>query len=325
MYGVDLKMAFIKTLSVWFIVVVMATLIILFPRETEPVVQTIDVEGGGQYEILTQNNIYSAEMYKENIAQLVSNIHHDRSIGDNRYGIPVEQDILYYMPRSLSVVFLAFLISIPLGVLKGTFDYAHMGKRTSIFGQGTTWLFHSLPDFFVIMGLQFSLLMLMRRGFPTISIYGHEHWYDITLPAVLLSIYPIVYIARITTSLLAEQVNQKYIETATAKGLTKTIILFKHALGNCWASLATHSSTIFIYIISNLMIVEYLLNYPGAANRLYQALGFRGRSFYNDEFFEPYVVLSFVLCFMILILLIQMTSLFVRYFVDPRVREGDSA
>jgi oligopeptide transport system permease protein len=209
------------------------------------------------------------------------------------------------------------------------YDFKNSNTRKNALGNGTTWLFQSLPDFFVVMVAQYFLLMLMRGTFLKFSIYGYEQWYSILLPSLLLSIYPSMYIARITSSSLAGQEKQAYIQTAKAKGLTDNIILYKHMLGNCWGVILSHISSIMVYLFSNLLIIEYLLFYKGAAYRLYEAFGHHNsatNNFYRigyKEVYESELIIGLLLCFMLVILISQVISQVAKYLLDPR-REAES-
>ena len=64
-----------------------------------------------------------------------------------------------------------------------------------------------------------------------------------------------------------------YILLAKAKGLSDRKIVYKH-MRNGVASILTHLPGLLVFILSNLLVVEYYRNYPGAAWRLFLALDF---------------------------------------------------
>lgn len=306
-----------KTIGIWLVAAILIILIVLVPRNDIGWIIMPDT-------VVTSDNFSYVE-YKQSILIFTHHLWTEKSIGNNRYGAPVEQDIKQYLPTSLSLIIVALFISIIVGLLKGIYDFRGSIKGKYL-GQGVSWIFQSIPDFLLILIIQLSVFSLWNAGFlPRFSLYGNDMWYNYVLIAILLSIYPALYIARITSSTLSGQEDMQYIQTAKAKGLLDKVVLYKHMLGNCWASIFSHLSSLMLIMLSNLLIVEYLMFFPGAADRLYKAMGFHRPEGYMAASYEPYVVIAFALCFMLLVLITQIISQITRYFVDPRIREGEQA
>lgn len=317
----ELTRQLLKTFLVWIIIIIILILIILFPR-------TFQYEEAAQGVVLHYQFTWSE--YGQNIGQFFSGVWENKSLGQSRHKYSVEFELKYYMSRSIYLIITAFLISIPLGLLKGIYDYRQMHSRHYILGHGSTWFFQALPDFFIVISVQVFFIFLFKIGLPLVPLFGYDKWYSFITPSLMLSIYPIVYIARITSSALAGQEKEQYIRTARAKGMSERVILYKHAMGNCWGTILSHFSSLMLYILSNLLIIEYLMFYRGAAYRLYEAMGFtdgaavigsmrRGAS----GVFEAEVVIGFALCFMLLVLFAQIVSQVSKFYLDPRWR-GES-
>lgn len=313
----NLVQQILKTIGIWLVAALFIVLVVLIPRNDIGWVIMPDSE--------VSTNNFSYPEYKQNILLFTHSLWTDKSIGTNRYGNPVEQDVKQYMPASLGLIGVAFLLSVIFGLFKGIYDYRGSLKGKHL-RQSVSWIFQSIPDFLLILIIQLTIFSLWNAGIlPKFSLFGNEMWYNYLIIALLLSIYPALYIARITFSTLAGQEDMQYIQTAKAKGLLEKAILYKHMLGNCWANILSHFSTLMLYMLSNLLIVEYLMFFPGAADRLYKAMGFHRPEGYMAVSYEPFVVIAFSLCFMLLILIAQIISQVARYMVDPRVREGEQA
>jgi oligopeptide transport system permease protein len=271
---------------------------------------------------------FSWESYRNHISTYLSKAIKNKSLGETRFERSVEEELGIYFSRSFYLILSAFLISLTLGVLKGAYDYRHPSGKSSILGHGTTWLFQSIPDFFLVISFQIIVIYLMKLGFPKISIYGHEQWYHTVLPSILLAVYPTMYISRVTSSALAGEEGMHYIYTAQGKGVSSKIVLYKHMLGNCWGTILSHSASVMVYILSNLLIVEYLMFYRGAAYRLYEALGFRDAKGYgvftvgHKIVFEEALVIGIIIAFMLCILAAQWFGNLFRHFLTPYGREG---
>lgn len=301
-------MQVLKTLFFFIIVCVGLLLIALFPREPD-----VMAEGKAQkVEIVYE---FSWKEYGENISGFFSHLVSEKSLGTTRYNNPVEEELFVYFGRSIKIILTAFFLSLLIGVIKGIYDFTNTNKKRNFLGNGSTWLLQSIPDFFLIIFLLWFILL----NFQGANIMGHDEWYNFIFPSFLVSIYPAMYISRITSAAISNEVGQQYIQVAKAKGLTKDLVLYKHVLRNCAGTILTNVPTMMIFILSNLLFVEYLLDYRGAAYRLFQAFDFK-RSIIlgKDNFFEPSVIIAFGAGFMIIVLFVQLGSQLLSRKLDPR-------
>jgi oligopeptide transport system permease protein len=300
----------LKSFLLYVFVLVALILVVLVPRE----LLTVPSESNSR--VMAFHYEFTWAIYKENVSDFLTGVWKNKSLGTTGVqSIPIEDEIREYLPRSLAVIMTAFLISISLGVLKGIFDYRNMYNKKNLLGQGVTSFFLALPDFFMIICLQWMIIFY----FPFIQFFGHGNWYSFILPSILVSLYPVMYMARITSSSIAGQEGQQYIQVAKGKGFTKKIVLYKHMLRNCWGTILSHFSTVMLYILSNLLIVEYLMDYKGAAYRLFKAFHYTNtyRMGHKSQV-EEELVIGLALCFMIIVLLTQWVSQIAKYYADPR-------
>lgn len=255
--------------------------------------------------------------YENNLYWYFQNLIVNGNLGKNRLGTPVSHVIGEFIPRSLLVIFTAFLISYPLGVLKGIFDYRARFKKRAAMGELFTFFMLSLPDFFVIICVQWLLIEYI----PWIKFlsFGYQHWYSFLLPSLLAAIYPAFYIARITSASIAEQEKEDYVKTALGKGFTKRYVLFKHIMVNSRRTLYNHLPAVMLYILSNLLIIEYLMDFKGGAYRFLFALHYsRAFKLGQQSVYEPEVVIGMALVFISIILLVQWISQILSYFAEPK-------
>jgi len=283
-------------------------LIALFPRDAM-------VTGKGRAVTVVYSYEFSWQVYKENLTGFYNGMLNEKTLGKTRYHKPVEEEIAIYFPRSLKIIITAFFLSLVTGIAKGIFDFKKTHKPANIFGNGTTWLFLSNPDFFMILSVQWVIIFY----FNWIDIFGHEYWYNFIIPSLLVSIYPSMYISRITSAAIAGEEAQQYVQVAKSKGFNQNAIILKHILKNCANPILNSTPSMVIYILSNLLFVEYLLDYKGAAYRLWLALDFKSSIFIGREtLYEPSVVIGFGICFLVIVLIVQITSQLVSRVIDPR-------
>ncbi|MCT1398339.1 ABC transporter permease [Paenibacillus sp. LC231] len=236
------------------------------------------------------------------------------TLGETRYiGQSSEAAAFGAVGKSLLVIVSALILGFVFGILKGVLDYKLSKTKFSVLGHWTTWLFQSVPDFFLMLIAQWVLI----KHVPAVRYFAVDGWEAFVLPSLLVSIYPIFFIARITSASLLAQEGKMYILLAKAKGLSDRKIVYKHMLRNGVASILTHLPGLLVFILSNLLVVEYYRNYPGAAWRLFLALDFNTFSGTGGNY-EPGVIIYIAFSFMVLFMIVQWISQSARKYFDPR-------
>ncbi|EPY05104.1 binding-protein-dependent transport systems inner membrane component [Paenibacillus alvei TS-15] len=302
----NLVLHMVKSLCLSFFALIMIMLIVLFPRKLD-----IGMEG---YK-MTAKYHFSWSQYAENITGFIRGIFVDNTLGVTRYGEAAGSEVLTVMGNSLTIIVIGFLLSFTLGLLKGIADYKLSKSKWNVIGNGTTWLFQSVPDFMVVLLIQWFVIRYM----PFIHFFEQKEWYAFLIPSVLVSVYPAMYIARITSAAIAAQEGQMYIQVAKAKGVAQRMILYKHVGRNSMGTILSHLPSLFGYILSNLLMVEYLMSYPGAAYRLFQAIDY-DTSFGSGVNYEPGVIIGIACCFTIMVVLVQWIALLVKRSIAPTSR-----
>ena len=244
----------------------------------------------------------------ETIKHFTSNFQTEGSLGATKNKEPFEEIVLEYFPRSLSVIVTAFLLAIALGIGKGIFDYRNRFTSLNFLGTGVTSFLNSLPDFFMIISLQWIILIYFRF----IDFFGHDQWFNFILPGILVSLYPMMYFARIIFTALSAEDGEMYIQYARAKGLTQRFVIYKHILKKCFRSILQHVGVVMTYVVSNLFIVEWLMEYKGAAWRMMVSikrldLNIPENQPYAD-FPETGLIVEISFCFVVLLLITQVVS-----------------
>lgn len=320
----SLSLQLLRTFVIWGVVLIVIVCIILLPRTVE---YDMTFNPNTQAQEVTFNYVFSWSSYVNDLHFFFWSAWENKSLGLTKYGNTAEYELVKYMKRSLPLIAIAFVISFVFGILKGIYDYqSKVSKIRAWFAHGSTWLFQSIPDFFVIILFQWIVILLMRQGFPDIPIYGHDNWYNVITPSLLLSIYPMMYIASITASTLEEEDRYQYVQAARSKGLLLKVVIYRHMLKNACIKIATHSTSVMLYILSNLLMIEYLMFYQGAAYRFMHALGYSlmdiTTSPYRNVsiFIEEPMVVALSLAFLILIFSAKCISIIAQRFLDPRLR-----
>lgn len=248
------------------------------------------------------------QMYSENIRSFIANFFENGSLGTTRYGEPVGPVVASALLGSLPVIFGALGVGFILGVPKGMLDYLLSRTRFSMLGSGTTWLIQALPDFFLLLVLRWYLIHHPVSG---IRFFAREGWESLAIPIALAAIYPIFYIARVTSAAIASEEGKLYVKTARAKGLPERIVFSRHVMSNAAGRVLTHFMPIGVYILSSLLLIEALRNVPGASYRMFQAIDYDKVTASTGNT-EPGVIIGIAFGFMLLIQMFQLIGYLAR-------------
>ena len=184
---------------------------------------------------------------------------------------------------SLISIFLAYLISIPIGIYSAY-------KKDSVIDKGFSlilFILYSMPSFFVgtLLLLQFAnpdnFAWFPVSGIqdPTIFDTNWSFWTKIKhrMPFLILPIITYTYgsfafLSRIMRVGMIDIVSQDYIRTARAKGLGESKVILKHALRNSLLPVITVFAAIFPMAIGGSIIIEVIFSIPGMGVEVYNSI-----------------------------------------------------
>jgi ABC-type dipeptide/oligopeptide/nickel transport system permease component len=129
---------------------------------------------------------------------------------------------------------------------------------------GFLTLFESLPDLFIAVALQVSVIYIFKRTgwlVADVTMFFNKPIY--LLPIITLSILPTIQLFKMTLLLMKEEQDKPYVTVAKAMGLGRLYITLKHVFRNIITSLFQYYKSIFVFMLSNLFIVEYVFNLNG--------------------------------------------------------------
>lgn len=173
--------------------------------------------------------------------------------------------------RSFGLLMTCIIFSSILGTLLGSISgFKDNGSSHRNIG---TFVLLSLPDVFIVLLMELLLIYLNKHGIFTSFINnGNKSLFLVSF--ICLSIFPTVYISRIASIAVKEERSKEYVKAARAKGLSNMEILIKHILICAVIKVIDSLQSVLAIIISNLIIVEYMLFYPGIASSIF--------SYYKD-------------------------------------------
>lgn len=200
---------------------------------------------------------------------------------------PIMQRIFerFWWSFSLTIisVFFAYLISIPIGILAAY-------KRDLFFDRVSSvilFMLYSLPNFFVG-----TLLLVLfanpdffnffpASGVSDASVFDPswpfwkklEHWAPhLVLPLITYIYGAFAFLSRQMRVGMVDIINQDYIRTARAKGLSEFRVVMKHALKNALLPIITVFANIFPLAIGGSVIIETIFSIPGMGLEIYHSI-----------------------------------------------------
>jgi ABC-type dipeptide/oligopeptide/nickel transport system permease component len=218
---------------------------------------------------------------------------------------------------AIAAMFIAILIGIPLGVM------AAVKQNTWL---DTSAVFSSIvgisaPSFFmgIIMVYLFGFVLSDWTGlhiagsWMTIDDVTGERrlsLQNIILPAITLGIRPLAIITQLTRSSMLDVLDQDYIRTAYAKGLSRRTVIWKHGLRNALNPVITAVTGWFAELLAGAFFVEYIFGWQGIGKVTVDAL----------EKLDYPVVMGAVLVSATFFIVINILADILYGVVDPRVR-----
>ena len=170
--------------------------------------------------------------------------------------------------KSVKLLGGGLIVAMILGLFKGIFDSRRGKSKDSSLKILLTIIPISLPDVLIVAILQAFAIWLIKHGITIFKVAGSGTWHHEVLPILSLSILPACYIARVTAMSIESCYEMEYVKAALGKGCSSRRILWNHVMRNAVGIIFESLSNITSMIIGNMLIVEYMFNYPGITNTL---------------------------------------------------------
>ncbi|SFJ80920.1 ABC transporter permease [Jannaschia pohangensis] len=174
-------------------------------------------------------------------------------------------------PLAAYALLLTVVLAIPAGLIA-----ASMRGRAADWGvMGATQLGIAIPNFWFAMLLVFVFAITLKW----VSAGGFPGWSDpvaaikaLTLPAVALALPQASILARVLRGALIDTLDQDYIRTARAKGLSRRAVTVRHALRNAAIPVLTILGLQFSFLLAGAIIIENVFFLPGLGRLIFQGI-----------------------------------------------------
>lgn len=192
------------------------------------------------------------------------------------YRVPVSEliaeRVVVSLPLTLYALALSTLIAFPAGVIAA----AKRNSATDISVMSVTQLGVAIPNFWFAM----LLVLLFAINLRWFSAGGFPGWEEgffpalkaLTLPAIALALPQASILARVMRSSLLDTLDEDFVRTARAKGLSRRQALWRHALRNALIPVLTIVGLQFSFLLAGGIIIENVFYLPGLGRLVFQAI-----------------------------------------------------
>jgi ABC-type dipeptide/oligopeptide/nickel transport system permease component len=209
----------------------------------------------------------------------------------------------YTLQLTLAALVIAVLLSIPAGV-RSARRRNDWDDRTisvvSLFGL-------SFPNF--ALGPILILLFSIKLGWLPVS--GSGSFANLVLPAVTMGGSLAAILTRMVRTSMLEEMNQDYIRTARAKGLSETTVVYRHALRNAMIPVITVLGLQFGALLAGAIVTEKIFSWPGIGRLTIDAIANR----------DYYVVQGCILAIGLTYVAVNFMTDLVYSVLNPRIRQ----
>lgn len=230
------------------------------------------------------------------------------------YRVPVaelvSERIVVSAPLAVMALVLSTVIAIPVGLIAA----ARRGGAADWGIMGGTQLGIAVPNFWFAMILVLVFAVKLRwvsaGGFPGWDAGLWPGVRALVLPAIALALPQASILARVLRSALLDTLDQDYIRTARAKGLSRRATVVRHALRNAMIPVLTILGLQFSFLLAGAIIIENVFFLPGLGRLIFQGITQR----------DLIVVQSVTMVLVFAVILVTFLVDLAYTFADPRLR-----
>ena len=229
--------------------------------------------------------------------------------------------LLEALPGTLMLALAAMIFATVIGIFLGVLAAVKQNTWVDTSSVFASVIGISAPSFFmaIIIAYIFGIVLHAYTGLPLTG-----SWFNIDetngaryltlqnliLPAITLGIRPLAIITQLTRSSMLEVLSQDYIRTAYAKGLSRSQVVYRHALRNALNPVITAITGWFAELLAGAFFVEYIFGWQGIGKVTVDAL----------EKLDYPVVMGSVLLSATIFVLVNILSDILYGIIDPRIK-----
>jgi len=221
-------------------------------------------------------------------------------------GRTVNSIIAYSLPVSARLGVISMIFAMLVGVYMGIVAALNQGKWQDKLCMLIATVGITVPSF-VIATLLIYVFAVKLHIFNAIGLSSPK---DYILPAIALGGSAMAFVARLGRSALLDVVRQDYIRVARAKGLSKNVVIYKHALRNSLIPIVTYIGPLLAGVLTGSFVIEGLFGIPGMGREFIASIGNRDYT----------VLLGFVVLDATFLIVANLLVDILYAVIDPRIK-----
>ena len=293
----------LRRLGLFFFMILMLSvftfsLAYLFPGDPLSNLSGIPSGNFAQHSELEDKYLYNSNYFMQYIAFLGRIFQGDWGLSFAS-GDSVFSHIVDLLPATLELSVYALIVSVVIGVPTGILGSGYHKRWPDKLINSVTMVGYSMPVFWLAlllimvfslklgwfpmsgrMGLLyeipastgFILIDIALAGFPYKGMAFVDALRHLTLPTIVLAMYPTTVLVRFTRESMLKVMDQNFIKTARAKGLNRRQLIMHHALRNALLPVIKQIGLQFSTLITLAMITEVIFSWPGIGRWLIDSI-----------------------------------------------------
>lgn len=298
-----LKRVVAALITIWFIMTLTFVLMYAIPGSPISTEKVYDV---ALQQALEEKFGLNKPLHERYVKCLVDYAHGDFGISYLKIGLTTNEIIASGFPYSLRIGIYASGLIVLFGIAAGILAALRQNRFVDRFLMVLSTLGSTIPSF-VFATLY---LFLFSKILGLVPAFGVKPWTGYIGPVLVTSVFSMAFVTRLMRTSMIEQLNQDYIRTARAKGISEFKVVAKHAMRNAILPVVTYVGPMIAMVVTGSFVIEKVFGIPGI-----------GSLFTSSVLTRDYTLIMGITVFFSVFLVFCTLVVDILYvFVDPRIK-----
>ena len=298
-----LKRVVAALITIWFIMTLTFVLMYAIPGSPISTEKVYDV---ALQQALEEKFGLNKPLHERYVKCLVDYAHGEFGISYLKIGLTTNEIIASGFPYSLRIGIYASGLIVLFGIAAGILAALRQNRFVDRFLMVLSTLGSTIPSF-VFATLY---LFLFSKILGLVPAFGVKPWTGYIGPVLVTSVFSMAFVTRLMRTSMIEELNQDYIRTARAKGISEFKVVAKHAMRNAILPVVTYVGPMIAMVVTGSFVIEKVFGIPGI-----------GSLFTSSVLTRDYTLIMGITVFFSVFLVFCTLVVDILYvFVDPRIK-----
>ena len=298
-----LKRVVAALITIWFIMTLTFVLMYAIPGSPISTEKVYDV---ALQQALEEKFGLNKPLHERYVKCLVDYAHGDFGISYLKIGLTTNEIIASGFPYSLRIGIYASGLIVLFGIAAGILAALRQNRFVDRFLMVLSTLGSTIPSF-VFATLY---LFLFSKILGLVPAFGVKPWTGYIGPVLVTSVFSMAFVTQLMRTSMIEELNQDYIRTARAKGISEFKVVAKHAMRNAILPVVTYVGPMIAMVVTGSFVIEKVFGIPGI-----------GSLFTSSVLTRDYTLIMGITVFFSVFLVFCTLVVDILYvFVDPRIK-----